>query len=156
VVWWAVVRRVVRATVVRRAVMRRVVRSIMWRAVVRVIKRLIERLQLRLEPRLSIESRVLDLVAEAISLSEGGIESALGLLGDVVPHVLGGLGHFVVVLLEAGKEFILGGDSLFVQGIATAVVLLDGELLEDLLGGQDKGRACCHEWQDVRELHDCW
>jgi hypothetical protein len=140
--------------VVRRTIVRWVVRSVMWRAVVRVIKRLVERLQFRLKPRLSVESRVLDLVAEAISLSEGGIKSVLRLLGDVVPDILGGLGHFVVVLLEAREKFILGGDGFLVQGVATAAVLLDRELLEDLLGGQDKGRACCHERQDVGELHD--
>jgi hypothetical protein len=96
---------------------------------------------------------VLDLVAEIVSPREGGIESVLGLLGNVVPGILGSRGHFIVVLLEAGKDVILGGDGLVVQGVATTMVLLDGELLEDLLGGQDKGRACCHEWQDVGELH---
>jgi len=139
---------------VRRTIVRRVVRSVVWRAVVRVVKRLVERLQLRLEPRLSVESRVLDLVAEAISLSKGGIKSVLRLLGDIVPDILGGLGHFVVVLLEAREKFILGGDGLLVQGVATTVVLLDRKLLEDLLGGQDKGRACCNEWQNIGELHD--
>jgi len=150
----AVVWRVVRATVMRRTIVRWVVRSVMGRAVVRVVKRLVERLELRLEPGLGIESRVLDLVAEAIGPSEGGIKSALGLLGDFVPGVLACLGHFIVVLLEAGEKFILGGDGLFVQGVATAVVLLNGELLEDLLGGQDEGRASCHEWQYIGELHD--
>ena len=150
----AVVWRVVRATVMRRTIVRWVVRSVMGRTVVRVVKRLVEGLKLRLEPGLGIESRVLDLVAEAIGPSEGGIKSALGLLGDFVPGVLACLGHFVVVLLEAGEKFILGGNGLFVQGVATAVVLLNGELLEDLLGGQDEGRASCHEWQYIGELHD--
>jgi hypothetical protein len=157
-VWWAVVRRVVR-TIVRwvvRTIVRRVVRTIVRRTMVRVVESLIERLQLRLEPGLGIEGGVLDLVAEIISLRESGIESVLGLLGNVVPGILGSLGHFIIVLLEAGKDVILGGDSLIVQGVATTVVLLNGELLEDLLGGQDKGRACCHEWQDVGELHGWW
>jgi len=139
--------------VVRRTIVWWVVRSVVWRTVVGVVKGLVERLQLRLEPGLSIESRVLDLVAEVVGLSEGGIESVLGLLGNFVPGILGSLGQFLVVLLEAGEEFILGGSSLVVQGVATTVVPLNGELLEDLLRGQDKGRACCHEWQDVGELH---
>jgi hypothetical protein len=137
-------------------IMRRVMRAVVWRAMVRIIEGLIERLQLRLEPGLGIEGGVLDLVAEIISLRKGGIESAHGLLGNIVPGILGGLCHFIVVLLEAAQDVILGGDSLIVQGIATTVLLLNGELLEDLLGGQDKGRACCHEWQDVGELHGWW
>jgi hypothetical protein len=136
-----------------RTIVRRVVRTIVWWAVVRVVKGLIERLQLRLEPGFSIKGRVLDLVAEIISLRKRGIKSALGLLGNVVPGILRSLSHFIVVLLEAGKDVILGGDSLIIQGVATTVILLNGELLEDLLGGQDEGRACCHEWQDGRELH---
>jgi len=153
---WAVLRRVVRASVMRRSIVRRVVRSVMWRAVVRVVQGLVERLQLRLEPGLSIEGRVLDLVAEAISLGEGGIEGVLGLLGNVVPGILGSLAHIVVVLLETGEEVVLGGYSVVVQGVATAVVLLNGELLEDLLGRQDQGRACCHKWQYIGELHGWW
>jgi hypothetical protein len=38
------------------------------------------------------------------------------------------------VLLEAGKDVIFGRESFLIPGIATTVVLLDGDVLKDLLG----------------------
>lgn len=64
-----IVRRVVRPVV------GRVVRIIM--PVVRVIQSLFERLQLGLKPGLGIKGSVLDLVADAVSLGKGCVESIL-------------------------------------------------------------------------------
>jgi hypothetical protein len=93
VVWWsAVVWRVVGIIVVR--IVRRMMRPVVGRVVgiimpvVRVIQSLFERLQLRLKPGLGIKGSVLDLVADAVSLGKGCVESILGLLSDVVPDIL--------------------------------------------------------------------
>jgi hypothetical protein len=49
------------------------------------------------------------------------------------------------VLLEAGENAIFGRESFLIPGVATTMVLLDGDILQDLLGRQNEGRAYCDE-----------
>jgi len=49
------------------------------------------------------------------------------------------------VLLEAGEDVIFGRESFLIPGIATTMVLLDGDVLQNLFGGQNEGRAYCDE-----------
>ena len=149
---------------VRFAVLRRVVWSLSWvmrrmslmgivgvvRAV-RVVVTFIEeikcsRVNLALSPRLGVKGLVghagADFVGETESLVEGTLSLALGRPGVLSDS----LSNLVEMLLEAVEDVMLG--------LVSTMVGLDGNIVQDVLVRQDKGRGQSSQRQDGKVLHN--
>jgi len=154
VVWWTMVRRtIVWWTVVRRTVVTwRTLLWWVWVVGVVVLKDIEGVVGEALEPSLGVESRLAQAVANIGREGKSLVESVLCLTFDGLGGLVNGVGNLVVVLLEAVEDLIFAPGNRLLD-LGGAVVGLDGDIVQDLLGRDDNGASQCRQRQNRKVLH---